>query len=46
MFPVLFHIGSSARMGVSGEKKKKNKKTKQNKTEQEQEQEEKKTIKG
>ena len=36
MFPVLFHVGSSARMGVSGEKKKpKKKKTKkQNKTKQ------------
>ena len=54
MFPVLFHVGSSARMGVSGEKKKPKKKQK-NKTKQnrararareKEEQEEKKTVKG
>ena len=47
MFPVLFHVGSSARMGVS--EKKKNK-TKQNRARararEKEEQEEKKTVKG
>ena len=44
MFPVLFHVGSSARMGVSEKKNKENKN--RARAREKEEQEEKKTVKG